>query len=66
MSQLCLFDVALVSESCLQTPDADMRAVCSKPSVTKLLGPTTISQHFQVSDGHIDRLCGLVDRVSGC
>jgi hypothetical protein len=52
MSQLCLFDVALISEAGSQAPDVDSRAVFSKPTTTTLLGPTGLSQQFQVEARH--------------
>jgi hypothetical protein len=52
MSQLCLFDIALVSEAGSQAPDVDLRAVLSKATTTTLLGPTGLSQQFQVTVGH--------------
>jgi hypothetical protein len=51
MSQLCLFDVALVSEAGSHAPDVDLRAVLSKPTTTTLLGRTGPSQQFQISAG---------------
>jgi hypothetical protein len=47
MSQLCLFDVALVSEAGSQTPAVDLRAVLSKPTVTALLGLTWYHSSFR-------------------
>jgi uncharacterized protein involved in type VI secretion and phage assembly len=52
MSQLCLFDVTLVSEAGSQAPDVDLRAVLSKPTTITLLVPTGSSQQLQASVGH--------------